>query len=105
MEKSGAGAVGCSDLFDGGGPGGGEAIGQIELLSDFSYRQFAEWVVDFVYPNRGEAEWSGDFVAEYCRCGVAEVGVDELTRDYSMTEKCLAYCRGKKGGRGVFWLD
>lgn len=91
MEKPGTGAVGRSDFFDSGRPGGGEAIGEVELLSDFGYRQFAEWVVDFVYPNGGEPDWGGDFVAKDCRCGVAEVSIDELTGDYSMTEKCLAY--------------
>ena len=94
MEKPGAGAVGCSDFFDGGGPGGGEAIGEVELLSDFSYRELAEWVVDFVYPNWGKPDWGGDFVAKYCGCRIAEVGVDELAGDYSMAEKGLAYCGG-----------
>lgn len=94
MEKPGAGPVGCSDFFDRGGPGGGEAIGEVELLSDFSYRELAEWVVDFVYPNWGKSDWGGDFVAKYCGCRIAEVGVDELAGDYSMAEKGLAYCRG-----------
>lgn len=94
MEKPGAGAVGCSDFLDGGGAGGGEAIGKVELLSDFGYRELAEGVVDFVNPNGGEADWGGDFVAKYCGCRVAEVGVDELTGDYSMAEKGLTYCGG-----------
>lgn len=103
MEKPGAGAVGCSDFFDGGGPGRGEAIGEVELVSDFGYGQFAKWVVNFVYSNGGEADWGGNFVAKYCRCGVAEIGVDELAGDYSMAEEGLAYCGGRalvrlKGG-------
>lgn len=92
LEKPGAGAVGCSDFFDGGGPGRGEAIGEVELVSDFGYGQFAKWVVNFVYSNGGEADWGGNFVAKYCRCGVAEIGVDELAGDYSVAEEGLAYC-------------
>lgn len=92
MEKPGAGAVGCSNFFDGGRPGGGEAIGEVELVSDFGYGDFAKWVVDFVYPNGGEADWGGNFVAKYCRCGVAEIGVNELAGDYSVAEEGLAYC-------------
>lgn len=90
MKKPWAGAVGCSDLFDSSGPGGGEAIGEVEFVSDFGYGKFAKWVVNFVYPDGGEADWCGNFVAKYCRCGVAEVGVDELAGDYSVTEEGLA---------------
>lgn len=93
LEKPGAGAVGCSYFFDGGGPGGGEAIGEVELVSDFGYGEFTEWVVNFVYPDGGEADWGRNFVAKYCRCGVAEIGVDELAGDYSVAEEGLACCR------------
>lgn len=92
MEKPGARTVGSSDFFDRGGPGGGEAIGEVELVSDFGYGEFAEGVVNFVYPNGGKADWSGNFVAKYCRCGVAEVGVNQLAGYYSVAEEGLAYC-------------
>lgn len=66
-------------------------------------------MIDFVYPNGSEADWSGDVVAKYSRCSVAEVGVDELAGDYSMAEKGLAYCgegglvrlRGSEGRKKV----
>lgn len=59
-------------------------------------------MVDFVYPDGCEADWGGDFVAKYCRCGVAEVGVDELAGDYSVAEKGLVYLWG--GGKELVRL-
>lgn len=97
LEKLGAGTVGISHFFDRGRPGRGETIREVELLSDFSYGEFTQWVINFIYPNWGEANWSRNFMAKYCRCRVAEIGIDELAGDYSVAEEGLTYCGVGKG--------
>lgn len=53
-------AVGCGHGFDRVATGSGQAVREIELLSDGGDRDLAGGVVDFVYADGGETYWSGD---------------------------------------------
>jgi len=101
LEETRAGAVGCGDVFDGGGAGGAEAVGEVEFLGDARDGELAVGVVDFVDADRGEADRGGDFVAEDCGCCVAEVGVDKLARDDAVPEEGLAVGEVGVGLTGV----
>lgn len=84
--------VGGSDVLDGGGACGGEAVGEVEFPGYFCDGELAEGMVDLVYADGGEADGRGDFVAEYGGGRVACVRVDELAGDYAVAEEGLPVC-------------
>ena len=101
LVEAGPGAVGGGDVLDGGGAGGGEAVGQVELLGDFGDRQFAEGVVDLVDADGGEADRRGDLVPEDGGAGGADIGIDELAGDDLVAVEGLSVGEVGVGGAGV----
>jgi hypothetical protein len=112
LEESRAFAVRSTDVFDGIGACGREAVRQIQFLRDLGDWEFAEGVVDLVDTYWGEANGCADFVAEDRGLGVAFVGVDEHARDDSVAVEGLSICEvgvGLASIRGgiipATWLD
>ena len=67
LVEAGTIAVGFGDLFDGIAAGCAESVGEVELGSYFGDREFAVFVVDFVYADGGEADGGGDWEMESAR--------------------------------------
>lgn len=47
-------------------------------------------MINFVNANRGEANWSGNFVSKDSGACRAKVGIYKLTGDYPMAEESLS---------------
>lgn len=81
LKEPWTGAVCCSDVFDGCGAGGGEAVGEVEFLGYLCDGEFAQRVVDLVYADWSKADGGADFVSEDRGFRVPFVGVDEHAGD------------------------
>ena len=85
--------------------GGAKTVRQVQLFGDFSDREFAEWVVDFVDSNGGEADRCSDLVPEDGCRGVPNVSVDELAGNDAVAEEGLTIgevsVRGASIGGGI----
>ena len=61
LVEAGTIAIGLGDLFDGVAAGCTESVGEVELGGYFGDREFAVFVVDFIYADGGKADWGGDW--------------------------------------------
>lgn len=61
LVEAGTVAIGLGDLFDGIAAGCAESVGEVELSGYFGHREFAVFVINFVYADGGEADRGGDW--------------------------------------------
>ena len=67
LVEAGTIAVGFGNLFDRIAAGCAESVGEVELGGYFGDGEFAVFVIDFVYANRGEANRGRDWKAGLTR--------------------------------------